>query len=259
MSYPVGRLAELAGVTVRTLHHYDRIGLLPPSDRSHAGYRHYDSRDLERLRQILYYRELGFGLDQIAKLVDQPGVDADSHLRNQHRLLRQRVDRLTAMLGAIEHEMEARQMGVSLTPEEQFEIFGENWLGEDFEAETQERWGDTEAYAQSQRRTATYTKDDWVAIKAESDANLRDFAAAMASGVPAESTDAMDLAEAHRQHLSRWFYDCGYEIHRGLAQMYLADERFRRNYDQVATGLAEYVHDAIQANAVRQTPRPGRS
>src|SRR2546430_3425626 len=125
MSYPVGKVAELSGVTVRTLHHYDEIGLLSPSERTAAGYRRYRDADLERLQQILYYRELGFPLDEIAAILDQPGTDAVAHLRRQHALLLDRITRLQEMVGAIEFTLEATQMGLSLTPEERFEAFGD--------------------------------------------------------------------------------------------------------------------------------------
>src|SRR3954453_12674350 len=192
MSWTVGELARLAGVTVRTLHHYDRIGLVRPSDRTAAGYRSYDVRDLDRLQQVLVYRELGFPLEEVATLLDDPDADPAAHLRRQHRLLRDRLDRTQAMVEAVEKEMEAQQMGISLTPEERFELFGEGF-SEDYEREAEERWGDTEAWAQSQRRTAAYGKEDWVRIKEEGEAIERRFAEALQGGVPADSEQAMDL------------------------------------------------------------------
>lgn len=133
----VGELADLAGVTVRTLHHYDEIGLLSPSARSPAGYRLYDEADLLRLRQILFYRELDFPLDDIAAIVADKDVDAGAHLRRQHRLLRERIERMGSLVDAIEHEMEAQKLGISLTPEEQFEVFGPDYRGEEWTAEAE--------------------------------------------------------------------------------------------------------------------------
>jgi DNA-binding transcriptional MerR regulator len=249
VSFSVGQLAQLSGVTVRTLHHYDEIGLLSPTRRTPAGYRAYASADLARLRRILFYRELGYPLDEIAAILADP--DVTGHLRSQHRLLRERIARLSAMVAALEKEMEAQQMGISLTPEEQFEIFGTDKAGGEWAQEADQRWGHTDAYRESARRTGTYGKDEWVAIKAEADAGLRDFADALRSGAPPDGSRAMDLAEAHRRHISRWFYDCGYDMHRGLAEMYVADERFAKHYEDVTPGLAQYVHDAIIANAER--------
>jgi MerR family transcriptional regulator, thiopeptide resistance regulator len=246
----VGRVAALAGVTVRTLHHYDRIGLLSPSARTAAGYRRYTPSDLDRLHQVLVYRELGFPLEEIATLLDDPGADRAAHLRRQLALLRDRLGRTEAMVAAVEKEMEAYTMGIRLTPEERFEVFGEHDPAR-YDAEAEQRWGDTDAYRQSQRRTASYTKDDWLRIKAEGADVERRFAEALRAGVPADSEQAMDLAEEHRQQISRNFYDCPPEMHAGLGRMYVEDERFTAHYEQIAPGLAQYVSTAVQANAAR--------
>jgi MerR family transcriptional regulator, thiopeptide resistance regulator len=247
----VGEVAALAGVTVRTLHHYDRIGLLSPSGRTASGYRQYAPADLDRLHQVLLYRELGFALEEVATLLDDPSADPAEHLRRQHRLLRDRLERTSAMVAAVEKEMEARNMGISLTPEERFEVFGEHDPAQ-YDAEVSERWGETEAYAQSKRRTAAYSKDDWVRIKAEMEDIGARFVAAMRSGAAADSEQAMDIAEEHRQHISRNFYECSPEMHAGLGRMYVEDPRFTATYEAMAPGLAQYVSTANQANAARQ-------
>jgi DNA-binding transcriptional MerR regulator len=252
--YLVGDVARLSHVSVRALHHYDAIGLLTPSARSPAGYRLYSGADLRRLQQILFYRELGFALEEIAEILADPAAGTDDHLRRQHRLLRERRARDAALLGAIEREMEARKMGMSLTPEEQFEIFGTDKLAE-YAEEAEQRWGGTDAWKQSQRRTAAYTKEDWIAIKAEADASIAGFAEAIRAGEPANGTVAMDLAEAHRQHISRWFYDCGYDMHRGLAELYVSDPRYIAEYDKIEPGFSGYVRDAMLANADRHQRR----
>jgi MerR family transcriptional regulator, thiopeptide resistance regulator len=122
-----------------------------------------------------------------------------------------------------------------------------------YAAEAEQRWGDTDAYAESRRRTATYDKTDWQQMEAEQAAVEANFVAALSSGVAAGSPAAMDLAEAHRQVITKWFYDCSYDLHRGLAQLYLDDPRFAAHYDDQAAGLAQYVHDAITANADRSS------
>jgi MerR family transcriptional regulator, thiopeptide resistance regulator len=251
-TYTVGEVAELSGVSVRTLHHYHEIGLLAPTVRSPAGYRLYSPDDLRRLRQVLLYRELDFRLEEIADMLASPDAGTDDHLRRQHALLRARRDRTTALIGAIESEIEARKMGISLTPEEQLEIFGTDKL-EEHAAEAEQRWGNTEAWQQSRRKTAAYTKEDWIAIKAEADANIEGFAAAIRAGEPTNGPVAMDLAEAHRSHLGRWFYDCAYDMHCGLAELYISDPRYMASYDEIEPGFSQYVHDAIMANADRHS------
>lgn len=252
--HTVGEVARMSGVTVRTLHHYDDIGLLSPSERTEAGYRLYSAADLERLRRILFYRELDFPLERIGEILAGPGpdgsADGDDHLRRQHALLRRRRARTDALLSAIEHEMEARKMGMSLTPEEQLEIFGTDKLNE-YQREAQERWGETDAWKESQRRTAAYTKEDWIEIKREADASIQAFAEAMRAREPATGEKAMDLAEAHRLHIARWFYECGHAAHRGLAELYVSDARYTKTYDEIEPGFAQYVHDAMVANASR--------
>jgi len=252
MSYSVGQVATIAGVTVRTLHHYDEIGLLRPADRSGSGYRRYDDADLQRLQTIMFYRELGFSLEDITELVREGTSDAARHLRRQHELLVARLTRVRRMVEAVEKAMEAYTMGISLTPEEHFEVFGD-FDPAGYQDEARERWGESDAYQQSARRTAAYTKDDWVAIKAEATAVTRDYADVMASGAASDSAVAMDAAERHRRHISHWFYDCSYDMHRGLGEMYVADPRFTATYDEVAPGLAGYVRDAIVANANRHS------
>jgi len=249
MSYTVGKVARLAGVTVRALHHYDEIGLLSPSDRSGAGYRRYDDSDLERLQQIMYYRELEFPLEEIAEILNDPAADPASHLRRQHELLSERVAKLQKMLNAIEFAMEANKVGINLTPQERFEVFGD-FNPDDYAEEVQERWGDSDAYQESARRASRYTKADWQEIKAQGEDWGRRIVTLMDSGAAPDSPEAKELAEEHRQHISQWFYECSYEIQTGLAEMYLADERFMATYEAMKPGLTVFLHDAIMANAV---------
>ncbi|GAB3546734.1 DNA-binding transcriptional MerR regulator [Actinopolyspora lacussalsi] len=245
----VGEVARLSGVTVRTLHHYDEIGLLSPSGRSTAGHREYSDADLERLRRVLAYRELGFGLTDIAEILD--GGDPTDQLRRQHRLLTERIARLRATLATVELELEANTMGIDLSEEEKFELFG-GFDPDEHAEEAERRWGGTEPYRESRRRTASYTKDDWARMAAEQRELHREFAAALADGESATSTRAMELAERHRGLITGWFYECSYGMQRSLAEMYLADERFTATYErEVGTGGARFVHDAILANAER--------
>jgi MerR family transcriptional regulator, thiopeptide resistance regulator len=246
MSYTVGELAGLAGVTVRTLHHYDSIGLLCPGERSAAGYRMYTDDDIVRLHRIIFYRSLGFDLDRIAMLLGDAALNAADHLRTQHDLLTERLDRLRQMIALVERQMEAEKMGINLTPDEMFEVFGDFDPTEHAD-EVEQRWGNTDAFRQSQERAKRYRREDWQRIGAEAAEIERGFIDLMQRGVPADSPDARALAESHRQHISRWFYDCTPEIHRGLADMYVTDPRFAKYYEDRASGLSEYIAGAIRA------------
>ncbi|WP_248489416.1 MerR family transcriptional regulator [Tsukamurella sp. PLM1] len=247
----VGAIARLTGVSVRTLHHYDEISLVVPSGRTRAGYRVYSDGDVERLHQVLMYRELGFPLEQIATLLDDPAADAMAHLEQQRKLLSERIDRLHRMVAAVEDMMNSKKQGVQLTAEEQTEIFGDNWLGEEYAEEAEQRWGDTEAWKQSRNRTAQFTKDDWKRIKAEGDALEAALADGLARGVAPGSSEANALAERHRAGIET-YYDCDYAMQVNLVQMYLADPRFTQHYEDIAPGLTQYVHDIVVANAEQQ-------
>lgn len=250
----VGEVASRTGVTVRQLHHYDATGLLVPSRRSAAGHRAYGDEDLDRLHRILTYRALGLPLGRIAALLDDPATPAERLLRDQRAFVAQRVERLNAVLTAIDKEIEQMRSEIRLTPEERFEVFGdlpESGALDEWGAEAEERWGTTESFQESRRRTAGYTKEDWMAIRAESDANLARFAAALRAGTPAGDPEVIALAAEHRAHIDRWFYPCSVELQVGLARMYVEDPRFTATYDRVAPGLARYVHDAVVAAAGR--------
>lgn len=244
----VGAVAKLVGVSVRTLHHYDEIGLVVPSDRTPVGYRTYSATDVERLHQVLTYRELGFSLARVQEIVSADSVDAMAHLRRQRELLEERIERLHRMATAVEKMMEAKSMGVQLTPDEQREIFGDKWIDDDYAAEAEERWGNTDAWKQSQERTAKLTKADWQQIKDEGDAFTAKLAQAMAEGVQPASAAANALAEEHRAGIAR-FYDCDHTMQVNVAETYVSDDRMRAYYDDIAPGLAQFVRDIVVANA----------
>ena len=230
-----------------TLTERERIRL--PRRRTAAGYRTYGHADLERLQRILTYRELELSLDTIADLLDGD-TDPIDHLTHQHALVTERIERLRQLLQTLERTMNAHGSGVNLTADEMLEVFGD-FDPDEHAQEAEERWGDTDAWRESRRRTATYTKDDWQRMAEEAQATTAAFAAAMGGGKDPGDEPVMDLAEEHRQHITRWFYDCTFEIHRGLAEMYVADPRFAANYDKVAPGLSAFIRDAILANAHR--------
>lgn len=250
--WTVGQLAEATGVTVRTLHHYDRIGLLVPSRDAVNGYRTYDADDLRRLRRVLFYRELDFSLEEVADLLDDDTIDEREHLRRQAADLDARITRLTQIRKAVAHALE-HDVTADLTPDQIREVFGDDYADHaaEYAAEAEERWGDTDAWAQSRRRTGQYTRDDWVEVKAEQDAITGAFAELLGADVPAEDPRAMDVAERHRRSIHDRFYDCDHEFHANLGDMYVADPRFTATYEQVRPGLATYIRDAILANGLR--------
>jgi MerR family transcriptional regulator, thiopeptide resistance regulator len=250
MSWTVGEAAKLAKVSVRTLHHYDEIDLLAPSGRSDAGYRLYTVDDLERLQQILLFRELGFALPEIRAIVLDPTFNRVDALQAQRTLLAEKVRRTNAAIEAIDLQLMEMEEGIPMTKEEASKMFGELFDGFDpaeYEDEVQERWGETDAYKQSAARTKRYGRAEWEAIKAEDEANTNAFIALMEAGVPADSPEAMALAEAGRQHISKWFYDLPVEFYANMASIWVNDPRFTKNIDKPKPGLAAYKYAAVQA------------
>lgn len=249
--WTVGQVAQAAGVTVRTLHHWESLGLLAPSGRSVAGYRIYSSADVARLQRVLGYRALGFALADIRELLDGD-TDVAARLRRQSERLHDQAARLLAMAAVIERHEEARRMGIELEPHELLEVFGVPGGPDDptrYAEEAQQRWGGTDAYQQAEQRTRGYRKTDWLEIKSEQAELLAALAAAYTAGVPAASGPAQELAERHRLVIDQRYYSCSYAAHRGLGELYVADERFTGYYDSAAPGLAGWLRQAIEANA----------
>jgi len=252
MAFTVSQVARMSGVSVRALHHYDEIGLLRPSGRSEAGYRLYAQADLERLQQVLFYRVLEFPLDEIARIMKDPDFDVGAALRVQRQLLAEKAVQVRGLIAAVDAAIARLEKGeMNMTSEEMFEVF-EGFDPKEHEAEAEQRWGKTKEWEQSKRRTARYTKQDWVKIKSEGGVAFQRLADLMAAGKPPTAPEAMDAAELHRQYISRWFYDCSLAVHQGLGEMYVADERFTASVDKVATGLSQYCLEAFAANAARR-------
>ena len=240
----VGAVADLTGVSVRTLHHYHHIGLVVPGVRTAAGYRGYTDSDVERLHIVLGYRAAGLPLDEIRVLLDESGIDTVARLEHQLTVLRQRSNQLQDNIRAVEELVAAHRQGIQLSAEEQVEIFGSAALVAEYADEARDRWGATDQWRQSQRRVAELNKQDWVRITADGEALVQELAAAKRAGVAPGSAVADTLARRHREGIEL-FYDCSDEMHVCLAQMYVADQRFTEYYDRAEPGLAQYVHDII--------------
>ena len=245
----VSEVAALAAVTVRTLHHYDELGLVVPSGRTDAGYRLYDAHDLERLQLVLFHRELGFGLAAIKDLLDSSDFDRGEVLRSQRELLSAQARRLHRTIAAVDAAIAAHERGETMSDEALFEVFGDEQRA--IQTEVEERWGDTDPYRESRRRTAHYTTRDWEEVKAETEAIMARIAEVFRSGAPADSAAAMDAVEAHRRQMSERFYDCSHAMQVALGDSYVQDPRFTATYEALADGLTVWVRDAIHANADR--------
>ncbi|MDN5899410.1 MAG: MerR family transcriptional regulator [Brachybacterium sp.] len=246
----VGRVADLVGVSVRTLHHWDGIGLVRPGGRSWSGYRLYDADDVARIHRVLVYRELGLALAQIGRILDDSSVDPREHLQRQRTLLQERIRRLEKTARAVDEMIERTDMDHSstgLSPEEQARIFGTDW-DPAYQDEARERWGGTDAWKQSAARTRDWDAAQWQEIKDETDAVEAALADALGRGVAPGSAEANALAERHRLTIER-HYDCTPSMQVVLSRMYTEDPRFAAHYDERTAGLAAWLRRVIEENA----------
>src|SRR5450759_252945 len=246
MGRTVGEVAKLAHVSVRTLHHYDSIGLLVPSERSESGYRLYGEADLEKLQQVLFFRELGFGLDQITRIIRDPAFDRREALEMQRRMLADKTARLQHMIEAVDAAIDSMERGVTMDEKDRFEVFGEFDPAE-YEAEARERWGETDAYKESAHRTARYTKDDWKRIMAQQKAVTDGYVQRMEAGDAPDSPAVFEVVERHLASITDNFYTLPGEMFGDLADMWVTDQRFTKNIDKAKPGLAQFQHDAVKA------------
>jgi MerR family transcriptional regulator, thiopeptide resistance regulator len=246
MPFTVGDLSRLTGVTVRALHHYDEIGLVKPSQRSAAGYRLYGDRDVLRLQQVLVLRELGVPLDEIGAALDG-AADRAALLRGHRVALVEKRGRIDAMVAAIDAALRVLEGELEMQPEDFKQLF-DGFDPSVYEEEVRQRWGNTEAYKESTRRTKQYGRAEWEAIGREAgeiNTRLRDL---MLQGAPSSDPAVQTAVEDHRLHIGRWYYPCSKEMHHGLGEMYVADPRFTENLDKVAPGFARFLRDAIAAS-----------
>lgn len=240
----VGEVAVLAGVSVRTLHHYDELGLVVPSGRSDAGYRLYDHADLERLQEVLALRALGLALSEVRALLDDPAHDRVQVLRGQAKRLRDEQDRLGGLLAAVEDAIAAHDRG---EPQQESTMF-DGHDHEQYAKEAEERWGDSEAYRQSQERMRRLGPGAAEQVTGWWQEHVEQFAGLKRDELPVDDDRVRAAVVDHRALVNR-FYDCGADMQRGLADMYVDDPRFAATYDSHVEGLAQYVRDAVHAHA----------
>ena len=243
MKMQIKEFAEFTGVSVRTLHYYDEIGLLPPADVDRVtGYRFYDEQSLLRMQEILFYRELDFSLKSIEEILSSPNYDKVKALKEQKQLLKLKKERLERLIAAID----AAEKG-----ENMMKAF-DNSEFETYKAEAKERWGNTDAYKEHTEKTKNYGKDKWSSLVADMDIILSEFALCMKNGSAPDAEETQNLVKKLQNHITENYYTCTREILSGLGQMYTADERFKNNIDKHADGTAEFISAAIAIYSQKQ-------
>ena len=240
MKLKINEAAKLTGISVRTLHYYDEIGLLRPDEVTETGYRLYGEPSLEKLQQILFFRELDFPLSEISKILNDPAFDRERALESHKRLLLMKRNRLDSLIALVDQTLK----GESAMSFQEFDMSEIEAAQKQYAQEAEVRWGGTESYQESARRTKQYGKEEWARISAESERIYRAFSEskALLPGAP----EVQQLVGEWQKLITRYFYPCTAEILAGLGQMYVGDERFTKNIDgKYGEGTADFISRAI--------------
>ena len=237
MKMQIKEFADFTGVSVRTLHYYDEIGLLRPAfvDRT-TGYRFYDENSLLRMQEILFYRELDFSLKSIGEILSSPYYDTRKSLEEQKILLTLKKERLERLISSIDDAMKGANV-MSVFDNSEFEKH---------KVEAQEKWGNTDAYKEYSCKTKNYSKDNWNNIADKLNEIIAQFTTCMKNGNAPDSDKAQSLVKTLQNHITATSYTCTNEILAGLGQMYVCDERFKNNIDKNGDGTAKFINDAIE-------------
>jgi DNA-binding transcriptional MerR regulator len=241
MKLSVSETSKLMGVSVRTLHYYDEIGLLTPSKKTEAGYRFYDEKNLSVLQQILFYRELELPLMEIVHILSQPDHDQKTALINHRELLLQKQMHMTDLLRLVDETLGGNES----MKNDKFTFTDVEEAKSKYAAEAEARWGKTEAYKESKRREAHRTHDETLEMMTESN----DIFAAFAKSMDLAPSDpkVQALVKLWQDFITKHHYKCTNEILEGLGEMYISDERFTESIDRFGDGTARFMYEAIKA------------
>ncbi len=246
MEYTVQKLGRLAGVSTRTLRYYDEIGLLKPARISSSGYRLYGAFEVDRLQQILFYKELGVSLENIRDIVTDPAFDGTKALKEHHKKLLEKREQLNQLIANVEKTLAAEEGRTIMSDQEKFEGFKQNLISENekkYGKEIREKYG-SEAVDKSNEKITNMTREQYEEVTKLAEDITEKLQAAFQTGDPAGEL-AQEVADLHRQWLC--FYWDGYskEAHAGIARMYAEDERFTAYYDKKQPDTAKFLRDAI--------------
>ncbi len=241
----INEVAKLCGITVRSLHYYEEIGLLEPAAYASNGYRKYNNESLSKLQQILFFKELDLPLKQIKKIMDSPAYDKKAALKKHKELLYLKRDRINNIIGLIDENIGKNNLSLK-----EFDMTEIKKHTQEYAEEARLRWRNTDAYKQSKQKTMHYTEKDWEAVKTQSANIFNAFASCM--NREDEDIDTDDLVKEWQDYITNNFYDCTDEILSGLADIYVTDERFKKNIDKYGTGLAEFISKCIKSYLSRK-------
>ena len=238
MKLKIKDFSELTGVSVRTLHYYDETGLLKPSSVDEQnGYRFYDEENLSKMQEILFYRELDFPLKEISEILSSPDYDKKSAIKKQIHLLTLKKERLERMISALDKNLKGEDLSMNIFDNSEFEKQREM-----YKKEAKEKWGNTDAYRESLEKTKDYSDEKWNSITSGMDDIFAEFSECMKNS----PDKAKGLVKKLQDYITENFYNCTDEILKGLAEMYVLDERFKNSIDRHGDGTAEFVRDSIR-------------
>lgn len=240
MELKINEVAKLTGVTVRTLHYYDEIDLLKPSKVTEAGYRLYDEDAVAVLQQILFFRELNFPLNEIKDIITSSEFDKVGALKKHKELLIKKRKRIDRLIKLVDKTIE----GDGNMSFKEFDMTEIENAKQKYAKEVKERWGGSDAYIESEKKTKNYDKEHWQQINEESGKLLKKFAVNMDKAP--DSKEVQVIVKAWQDFITKNFYKCTNEILSGLGLMYSADERFKKNIDKNGEGTAEFMSKAIE-------------
>ncbi|MFB5283623.1 MerR family transcriptional regulator [Peribacillus sp. Hz7] len=246
MEYTVNKLAQLSGVSSRTLRYYDQIGLLKPARINSSGYRIYGQKEVDLLQQILFYRELEIRLEEIIEIIHQPAFNQTTALKNHYNNLKKKRARLDKIIATVEMTIASKEGGISMQDKQKFEGFKEKMIEDNeqkYGKEIREKYGD-ETVDASNAKLRGMSQEDYQAMAVLGEEILSLLEKAYETGDPASDV-AQKLAAKHKEWLMYSWPNYSKEAHAGLAEMYVADERFTAYYDKNVKGGTEFLRDAI--------------
>ena len=237
MKMLIKEFANFTGVSVRTLHYYDQIGLLRPANvDEHSGYRFYDEQSLLQMQEILFYRELDFPLKTIRDMLSSPDYDKETALQEQKQLLILKKERLERLIAAIDDAAKGANI-MNAFDNSEFEQYKE---------EARQRWGNTKPYQEYEEKMKNLPAEQLSSPAERINEIMAEFSVTMEQGASPDSAKAQELVKELQSHITENFYTCTESILSGLGQMYVADERFLKNIDQAGPGTADFISSAIE-------------
>lgn len=257
MEYSIRQLSELAGVSARTLRYYDEIGLLAPARTSSAGYRFYGEKEVERLHQILFYRERGLELEQISAILHDPHFDLRAALEEHLLELERQQKRTEKLIANIKQTIASMKGEYKMSDKERFEAFKQNLVDENekkYGTEIREKYGDEQVDA-SNRKMLHMTEEQYQRFQELEAAILSKLEAAVQAKEPTDSSAAKEIVALHKEWLMMTWKSYSSEAHIGVGKMYVADERFKDYYDKHVEGCAAFLCAAIEANSIAPDTR----